>query len=207
MARWLLIFVVGFLAVLTGMREYRLSHIDQSDRPHLPSVGFPAAYAIPVQHNLNPDRRFKYNGYELQLLAEFAVHGRVLMAEHYYLDRGAELAPVDLALGWGRMADRTVTDRLEMSQGLRWYTYSYRGEPPIPQHEIAVSSANMHMIPATAEIAKKLQALRPGETVRITGYLVEARAADGFLWRSSLSRTDAGKGACELVYVQALEEG
>ena len=34
--------------------------------------------------------------------------------------------------------------------------------------------------------------------------LVEVRGADGWTWRSSLSREDSGNGGCEVVYVCAL---
>jgi hypothetical protein len=34
---------------------------------------------------------------------------------------------------------------------------------------------------------------------------VEAQGRDGWSWRSSLTREDTGAGACELVFVQAIE--
>jgi hypothetical protein len=42
------------------------------------------------------------------------------------------------------------------------------------------------------------------DRVRIDGWLVQVRASDGWQWRSSLTREDAGAGACELVYVCAV---
>jgi hypothetical protein len=63
----------------------------------------------------------------------------------------------------------------------------------------------MHMIPATPLIERRLTALRPNDVVRLRGYLVEAEAPDGWRWRSSLSREDTGAGACEVVWVEALE--
>jgi hypothetical protein len=49
--------------------------------------------------------------------------------------------------------------------------------------------------------------VRAGDRVRIEGWLVEATAPDGWRWRSSLTREDTGNGACELVYVCAIEVG
>jgi hypothetical protein len=43
--------------------------------------------------------------------------------------------------------------------------------------------------------------VRPGQRVRIDGWLVQVDANDGWHWRSSLSREDTGGGACEVVYV------
>jgi hypothetical protein len=91
------------------------------------------------------------------------------------------------------------------AQGGRWYRWRYQGAPPIPPREIELSSANMHMIPASRDVARTLQRLDKGAVVSLRGYLVEARASDGWSWRSSLTREDTGAGACELVFVQAIE--
>jgi len=36
----------------------------------------------------------------------------------------------------------------------------------------------------------------------LTGTLVDATRDDGALWRTSLTRTDAGAGACEVLLVE-----
>jgi hypothetical protein len=63
----------------------------------------------------------------------------------------------------------------------------------------------MHMIGATDVIERKLKSVRAGQIVKLSGYLVEARGADGWIWRSSLTRDDTGAGACELVWVTELD--
>ena len=60
----------------------------------------------------------------------------------------------------------------------------------------------MHMIPANKQVAKQLAEVREGNVVAIVGQLVKINADDGWRWGSSLSRTDTGNGACELVYVK-----
>ena len=137
----------------------------------------------------------------LQPLAGFSLDARVLSREDYSIGREADLSPTDLALGWGRMRDDAVIDRLDIDQSNRWYHYRWQGAPPIPAAEIVRSSANMHMIPADAATAKELGRVRIGDKVRIDGWLVEADAPDGWRWRSSLTREDSGGGACEVVYV------
>ena len=59
----------------------------------------------------------------------------------------------------------------------------------------------MHLIAADKSVAKQISRARSGQAVTMKGYLVEASRADGFTWRSSLSRTDSGDGACELMWV------
>ncbi|HVI60322.1 MAG TPA: hypothetical protein VM619_15810 [Luteimonas sp.] len=140
----------------------------------------------------------------LRPLAGFSVSARVLSREDYSIGREAELSPTDLALGWRAMADDAVLSRLQVSQSARWYTYRWQGEPPLPVDELVRSSANMHLIPSDAAVARALRRVRAGDRVRIDGWLVEAAAPDGWRWRSSLSREDSGSGACELVYVCAI---
>jgi hypothetical protein len=159
----------------------------------------------PVQRNPHAAAVFEVNGYEVKALQAFALKARVLSVEHYRSGREADLSPTDLALGWGRMADPGMSDKLSISQGGRWYRWRHDGAPPIPAREIEVSSANMHMIPANREVARVLRSLDKGRLVSLRGYLVEARGRDGWSWRSSLTREDTGAGACELVFVQAIE--
>ncbi len=138
-------------------------------------------------------------------LAGFRINARVLAREDYTRGREAAFSPTDLALGWGRMGEDAVLDRLRIRQSGRWYHYRWSGDPPIPAREIARSSANMHMIPADEGVARALRDVREGDRVSLHGWLVGIEAADGWRWRSSLSREDTGNGACELVYVCAIE--
>ena len=62
--------------------------------------------------------------------------------------------------------------------------------------------ANMHLIPATPEIASQFKMAVHGQIVTMSGYLVRVDAKDGFHWISSMSRTDRGAGACELMWVE-----
>jgi hypothetical protein len=60
----------------------------------------------------------------------------------------------------------------------------------------------VHLIPATEQIASLCKSLRTGSLVHLGGELVEATGPDIGTWRSSLSRTDTGNGACELMWVK-----
>ena len=167
--------------------------------PRVQAGAPPLQSAVPA--SMSP---FRLQAAALQPLAGFSLQARVLAREDYAFGREAALSPTDLALGWAGMADEATLARLEISQPGRWYHYRWQGEPPLPQDEIARSSANMHLIPADAAVARALRTVRPGDRVRVEGWLVEASAPDGWRWRSSLSRDDQGGGACELVYVCAI---
>ena len=78
-----------FLIVLLVGGGYQYWHSHQS---HAPAVGVTASI----------DHEWSANGYRIIPLEKFNFEARVLRAEHYSMDREAQLAPVDLALGWGR---------------------------------------------------------------------------------------------------------
>lgn len=143
------------------------------------------------------------NGYQITQLASFNIQARVLSAEHYHFDREADLAPVDLALGWGRMSDEAVLSQIQISQSNRFYFW-HVDQFPIPRVEIETHSANMHMVPADDHVKKILKSVRAGQVVKIEGYLIEAHGTDGWHWKSSLTRDDTGNGACELVLVKSI---
>ena len=177
--------------------------------PGQPRRGGPPAPARPLadapEQTATSDSPFEFRGYQVRPLAAFALRARVLSREDYYAGREADLSPIDLALGWQRMAEPAVYERLNITQGGRWYRYSWSNEPPIPPQEIIQSSANMHMIAATPQVERALKKARKGGFIRITGKLVEVTHASGWRWTSSLTRSDSGANSCELVFVESAE--
>lgn len=196
MTNWALLFAALLFAGWLWFGESRaISH----------PPGVLVAHA-PFQDAVGRLPKLAKRGYEIEPLARFSIEARVLRAEQYRLDRGAELAPVDLALGWGAMSDTAVLEKLKITQGMRFYHWApVEGTLPIPRWVIETHSANMHMIPADESVARVLKDARRGSIVKISGYLIEASAPDGFRWRSSLTRDDTGNGACELIWVERVE--
>lgn len=147
----------------------------------------------------------RHGDFELTPLADYAIEARVLSRHDYAFDGGSKLAPTDLAVGWGRMSDSAVLDRLELSQSARYFFWRWEDRPPIPLDEITRSAANMHMIPADIDVARELARVRVGEVITMRGELVDARGEHGWRWTSSLRRDDTGAGACELMLVDSIE--
>ena len=144
----------------------------------------------------------EHGEYRLKPLARFSLDGRILHRKVYRYDRQAKLVPVDLAVGWGPMSDQAVLDQIKITQSMRFYWYEYQLPPPIPKERIISHSTNLHIIPATSAVLSFCKSLRQGELVHLEGELVEATGPELGAWRSSLSRTDTGNGACELMLVQ-----
>jgi hypothetical protein len=138
--------------------------------------------------------------------AGFSMQARVLSTERYWFDGPSAVSPVDFAVGWGRVSDQAVVDQIGCGQSGRWYRYWPKGrEFPIPAGEIASHSANMHMIPADEAVLKSLRDVRRGDLISLDGYLVSVEGPGGWRWDTSLSRTDTGNGACEIVWVKRLQ--
>ena len=155
----------------------------------------------PIQEMLAQPEQLQHNQYALTKLATFNIEARVLGREDYRFDRGAELSPIDLAMGWGRMSDEGVLSQINISQSGRFY-YWRTDAFPIPRNEIETHSANMHLIPANDAVADTLEEVRLGDVVQLSGSLVQASSPDGWVWRSSLTLNDTGAGACELILVE-----
>ena len=160
---------------------------------------------MPKQRMLGAADPFERNGYRITPRAEFSLRARVLSRENYHLGAEADLSPMDLALGWGRMSDQAVLELIDVTQGGRWYFTSYQIPGPLSDGEIIRSSGNMHMVPANDWIADKLEDIRPGHLLFLRGYLVDVDHPSGFHWRTSLRRDDTGNGSCEIFYLEYLE--
>lgn len=181
--------------------------IDQRGGYNAPRLPGAVVQGEPEQDDRARRAAFEHKGYRIEPFARFTVRARLLAAESYRFGREADLSPVDFALGWNDMSNDAVLARLQISQANRFYFYRWQGEPPVPPDVIVRSSANMHLIPANATVARALQRARPGAVVTLRGWLVDVAAADGWQWRSSRTRADSGAGSCELIWVEDVELG
>jgi len=172
-----------------------------SGKRYAPGIIVPT---VPQQLKLEKPRVWRKGKYQFTALAEFNLKARVLSTETYWFDEGADISPVDFALGWGIMSDQKVLDELSISQTGRWYYWNSSGEPPISPEEITAFSSNMHIIPKTDAVNTLIKRVGKGDIIELRGFLVEITRDDGFTWKSSLSRTDTGAGACEVVLVEEI---
>jgi len=158
----------------------------------------------PYQEKLSNAKSFSFKEFTITPLANFEIQAKVLSRENYSAGKEAEISPTDLALGWGRMSDKTVTEKLEIWQSGRWFRWKTK-KLPIPRREIELHSANMHMLPQNEAVEEALKEVRRGDIVSIQGSLVKVESSDGWRWVSSLSRSDTGNGACEVVFLKSIK--
>lgn len=192
-----LLIIAAVLLALLGVMSRRHAI------PMHPAPGVLVA-ETPRQVNLERGARLQRGNTTLTTRAHFDITARVLSRKDYNRSADGELAPLDLAMGWGRMSDSDVLATIDIRQSGRFY-YWHVKELPIPRREIETSSANMHMIPASADVKRQLEQVRAGQVVRLEGFLVDAHRADGWRWNTSMTRNDTGAGACELIYVEAVD--
>lgn len=139
----------------------------------------------------------------IRALASYTIKARVLHLERYRWDDMADLAPVDLGVGWGVMSDETYAARCSFSNSGRYLNWWWSGDD-FPTAAATPCMTNMHMLPATGRVRDRLLSLRPGQLFQAAGYLVEVTRPGMGPWTSSLSRHDTGNGACEIMWVQSL---
>ena len=175
------------------------------DRPEYPADGL-LAPDEPLQFDPASHTTERRGRWTLTPRASYKITARILGVERYRFDALASLVPEDLALGWGPLSDNRTLRTLSISQSNRFYYWRFTGAPILSKDVIVTHSANTHVIPADAGVARQLSRLRRGQVVTLTGELVDGVRDDGGSIRTSLVRTDTGAGACEVMLVQTVGE-
>lgn len=146
--------------------------------------------------------------YLLTPKASYRISAQIKGKKKYDWDWNAPIAPYDLLLVWGDLANPDIDDGIKYSQSGRWYHSNYsKSKCPFKYNYINDHAANNHIIPANAQVRKSLDLLKVDQNVHIEGYLVYLdglHKGRSVKWRSSLRRTDSGNGACEVFYVEKI---
>jgi hypothetical protein len=178
-------------------RQWQLRPIHPADGPTAPSE--------PLQTEMAAAPTFAHGRWRLTARARYEITARILSREDYRFDLLSDLVPEDLALGWGPMSDNRVLNAFEITQSARFYSWRPIKELPIPRQDVIEHSANTHVIPADSSIRLQLARLRVGQVVHLAGLLVDGVRDDGAYIHTSLTRSDSGAGACEVMLVERVE--
>jgi hypothetical protein len=193
---WLVLIAI---VLLQGWRQWERRALEPADGVIAPTE--------PHQTDLDDSEPIAVGRWTLTPRARYQITARVLGREDYRFDPTAELAPTDLALGWGPMSDSRVLKSFEISQSARFYWWKpVTSEMPIRPGDVTIHSANVHVIPANSQVRSRLGRLRSsGQVVSLSGLLVDGVREDGATIRTSLTRGDSGAGACEVMLVEQIE--
>jgi len=160
----------------------------------------------PNQVLLEQPVQFDARGVTFRERARYDLKVRLLRKERYRLDGASSIAPWDLAVGWGPMSDTGVLDDLEISQMGRFFYWRMRNaSSPLSTRDLIVSAGQIHAIPANEHVEAALSRIRRGQVIELHGYLVDVAGANGFRWSTSLTREDTGDGACEIMWIEAID--
>jgi hypothetical protein len=188
--------LIGAAVLVAGYQIVATSAVER-----LPGV---LVESNPLQTDLEKPEPIALKDFELTPRAGFKAEVRVLGRSRYRFGRLADVAPLDIAVGWGPMSDSAVLENIDITQSGRFYFWSYEEEPPIPREDIESHSANWHLIPANDLAWSMLSGLRVGDVVTLDGQLVDVQHADIGTMQTSLRRDDTGAGACEIVLVETV---
>jgi hypothetical protein len=148
--------------------------------------------------------------FRLHPLAAYILRGVVLGRERYSSGPAGALAPFDVAVAWGAMAQDGLYRKLEWSQSGRWYWWEYGSAFSRDNAFVARYTSNTHVIPGSEPLRRAVRSLKAGDVVELSGELVRAEgtgAIASFRWKSSLNRNDRDAGSCELLYLRRLKVG
>ncbi len=168
----------------------------------------------PVQTACNSDEiipaKIKNGLFNIQPVAEYKASAKVVGKESYPSGWSGEIAPVDLALAWGKLGEPENEKYISFRQSDRWYFFEYKPSAPFAESYIINHSSNNHIIPATRNIRRAVKSVKVKEKVILEGFLVNLNGTyegQRVLWNTSLSRSDAGDHSCELFYVTKVRIG
>ncbi|PKM97647.1 MAG: hypothetical protein CVU79_07365 [Elusimicrobia bacterium HGW-Elusimicrobia-3] len=141
-------------------------------------------------------------------LYEYSVTGMAFGISHKLSSEFDDVMAADVGLLWGENAAkelyRDVKLRVMMDHYEVWWKDGQRFN--------LADAANTHLVSCDDGAFAAAKRIRPGDQVRIRGWLVNARAFKEpgetdprkiLSWHSSVTREDRGEGACELLYVRS----
>ncbi|PKN79637.1 MAG: hypothetical protein CVU48_04820 [Candidatus Cloacimonetes bacterium HGW-Cloacimonetes-1] len=139
-------------------------------------------------------------------LARYRISG-LLVSKHNYRGKFMNrLSPCDYALVWGEVPNQM--QYLKFNQVVRYCLFYIKDPSQVDVRYVANHMSNNHLIPANENIRRAIKRGKKGMKVELEGYLVRLKVYKGervfSTWSSSLTRTDDGGGACELIYLTKL---
>lgn len=168
----------------------------------------------PVQTETSGEIVKEVGGYDVsfELKAHYVITGLVVEKRYYFPHKiENKLSRFDLGIVWGPLLAEDLDKYMTFkNNGNRFLTYRYSNDltQKLGSKEAVINSlSNNHVIHSDETILKQIRNVKEGDYIKIEGYLVYVTMNGKNSvthWDSSLSRTDHGDGACEIIYVTSL---
>lgn len=192
--------------LLVGYGLYYLYETDPPGPNPFEVKNLPSITAEPIQKKDAFPLPFEHRGWELMPVASYVITARVIAVKHYD-DKFSRLAPVDVIVGWKKMANPNTYALAKINPINRYFNMDL--SPSLDNYlsrgELYSSMANMHLIPYDKKTEELILALQPGMQISMIGHLVNAKSrARKLKLPTSTKRTDAGPTGSETMLVQKL---
>ena len=138
--------------------------------------------------------------FKITPLARYEISARVIQIQRYYFDQMSSVSPIDFGVVWGEVSKQSSIDEMNFIINDRYLSYNSSNYSP----ELSSCIANMHLLPANEHVESQLKSVKLGQGVYMTGFLVSLENSHVGNLKSSLSRTDSGPGACEIMWVETI---
>jgi len=155
-----------------------------------------------VKYSIQP--RYAYDLYGLVV----SLHDSDSWYDYVHKEWNDYLNVVDLCVVWGENIRRDAYKRVNYSQTQTecfWSTLSSEAARAFD----GSAMSNNHLITDNPKMARRLRQVRIGDEVHFRGYLanytIYKNGAPTGRRVTSVTRTDTGNGACEVVYIQEFE--
>ncbi|MCX7981713.1 MAG: hypothetical protein N2572_02235 [Syntrophales bacterium] len=204
----LVILAIAFLPAACGDETVS---VKSSEPPQALFLQDPQQEPYTTQENIL--LKIKNGSITITPVATYRIAGQVVSKRKYTHGWGAEVAPFDLAIVWGMLTYPHVQKYLVFKHdSTRMAYFRIKGSnPPVETDYAASHGSNNHIIPANTNIFNAVDRhVKVQARIILEGYLVnvEGHSAEQHIsWKTSLSRTDTGRGACEIIYVTRLQVG
>ncbi|MDT8286695.1 MAG: hypothetical protein RQ748_06260 [Elusimicrobiales bacterium] len=171
-----------------------------------PSELLPAVKAEPAQTELRPGDSApgcSRDGYSwsFEPLYRYDISAYVFGVSHKLASDFDGVMAADLGLLWGENARDGLYRHTELRVRMDWFRASWKNG----YHFNMDAAANTHIVTCDPAVYDKARDVRMGDQVRLKGLLVGFDISKGgsgpVSARSSVSRTDKGGGACEILYI------
>jgi len=149
----------------------------------------------------------KFKNAKLEFLYKFRIKARVVSAKKYNFDSVANIITHDFGVVWGKISKSSVFNKVNWKNEDRLLKFSYTKQliDSLGEKYMLDHISNIHLIPKNKAIERKLDKIKKGDIVVISGYLVNVNydfKRDSYQSiKTSITRTDRGIGACEVIFV------
>ena len=110
----------------------------------------------------------------------------------------------DLCVVWGRNVAGGVVRDMHFHNG-NWTCHAQAADNRIWARFNPYQLSNNHVLSEDPAVRRAIRRVRVGDQIRFRGVLAEYANDGGSFRGTSVTRTDTGNGACETVYIDALE--